>query len=46
VEGFKKLNNVKVKELYQVKISNKLQLWKTWMIVWTSVGLGKVLERI
>jgi hypothetical protein len=31
---------------YQVKISEFLQLWKTWMIMWTSEGLWKIPEKI
>jgi hypothetical protein len=45
--NLKKLNDVEVKEQYQVKISNKfVALWKTWMMKWTSKGGGEVLEII
>jgi hypothetical protein len=37
----KKLNDEKVKKQHQVKISNKLLLWKTWMIMWTSILFGE-----
>jgi hypothetical protein len=30
--------------LYAFLISALHGLWKTWMMIWTSVGLGKVLE--
>jgi hypothetical protein len=44
--GLKKLNNAELKEQYQVNIlKTDLQLWKTWMIMWTPVGLGMILER-
>jgi hypothetical protein len=31
---------------YNVKIRTGLQHLKTWMIIWTSIGLGKVLGNI
>jgi hypothetical protein len=42
----RKLNDEEVKEEYQVKISTGLQLCRTWLILWISIGLGKILERI
>jgi hypothetical protein len=48
--NLRELNDVEVKEEYQVKISNMLQLLKTWVVVTTttttSVGVGKVLGSI
>jgi hypothetical protein len=43
---FKKLNDAEVKEKYHVKISNQFAPLKTWMIMWTLRGLGKISERI
>jgi hypothetical protein len=38
---------VEVKEGYQLKISDRFAALKIWMMmVWTSIGLGKVLEGI
>jgi hypothetical protein len=47
VERFnlKQLNEDEVKEQYQVTIKIRLQLWKTKMIMGTSIGHGKLLER-
>jgi hypothetical protein len=42
--NLKKLNDVEVKEQYQVKISD-LQLWEIWMMMMHAV-LGKLLDRI
>jgi hypothetical protein len=42
----RKRNDAGVKKEYQVKISNGFAVLKTWMIMWTSIGLGKMLERI
>jgi hypothetical protein len=41
-----KLNDVQVKEQYQVNISNRFAPLKLMMMMWTSKGLGKVLEKI
>jgi hypothetical protein len=43
--NLKKLNDVEVKEHYQVKSEIGLQLWKTLMMMMprTSIGLGKIL---
>jgi hypothetical protein len=30
----------------KLKSGKGLQLWKTWIMMWTSLGLGKALERI
>jgi hypothetical protein len=40
----RKLNDAEVKEQYQVKISG-VYVWKTLVIMWTSIKLGKILER-
>jgi hypothetical protein len=39
------LNDVEVKEQHQVTISS-LHLCETWLMMWTSLELGKVLERM
>jgi hypothetical protein len=39
-----KLNDVEVKEQYQVKFQTDLQFWRIWMIMWISVGLGRILK--
>jgi hypothetical protein len=41
VFDLRKPNDASVKEKYQVQISKNLQFYKTWMIMWTSAGLGK-----
>jgi hypothetical protein len=41
----RKLNNAEVRNSIKSKSQRSLQLWKTWMIMWTSVGLGEILER-
>jgi hypothetical protein len=43
--NLKQLNEEKAKERYQVTIKNKLQLWKTSMMMGTSIGHGTLLER-
>jgi hypothetical protein len=43
--NLKKLNDVGVKSM-RTKLQIDLQLWKTWMMMLTSVGLGKVLQRL
>jgi hypothetical protein len=44
----KKLNDAEIKEQYHVKISNRFAALENlmMMMMWTSLGLGKVLERI
>jgi hypothetical protein len=44
--NLKKLNDMEVKEQLKSKIG--LHIWKTqmMMMMWTSIGLGKILERI
>jgi hypothetical protein len=46
VERFnsKRLSNVEVKDSIRLEYERGLQLWKTWLLMWTSVRLGKVLE--
>lgn len=43
--NLKKLNDTDVKEQYNIKIVTALQLQKTWVIMWTSMGLGQVQDR-
>jgi len=43
--NLKKLSDVEVNTI-RLKSEIGLQLWKTWMMIWTSTDLGKVLERI
>jgi hypothetical protein len=43
--NLKKLNKGGVKEQYQVKITNSLQLWKTSRIMGTSIGHGTILQK-
>jgi hypothetical protein len=43
--NFRKPNSVKVEEQYQINISYTFTALETWIIMWTSVGLGKMLER-
>jgi hypothetical protein len=42
----RKLNEVEGKEQYQVKPQTGSQLWKTYIMMWTSIYIGKLLERI
>jgi hypothetical protein len=42
----KKLNDVEVEEKYQDKSHIHLQLWKARIIMWISIQIRKVLERI
>lgn len=42
----KKVNDAEFKEQCQVKILTCFQLQEIWMIMWTPIGLGKVLERM
>jgi len=47
--NLKKLNDEEVKEQYEVKISNRFAAMENlmmMMMMWTSIGLGKVSERI
>jgi hypothetical protein len=44
--NLKNINDVEAKEEYQVKPQIGSQHCKSWMITWTSTGLGKVLERM
>lgn len=30
---------------FRLKFQTDLQLWKIWVLIWTSVGLGKVYIR-
>jgi hypothetical protein len=39
------LNDAEVKVLGQTRHTG-LQLWKSWITMWTSRGLGKILQRI
>jgi hypothetical protein len=41
--NFNKLNEAEVKEQYRSTSETGLQVPKTWMIMWTSMGHGKVL---
>jgi hypothetical protein len=43
--NLKQLNEEEVKEQYQITVKISLQLWKTYMIMGTSIGHGKLLER-
>jgi len=36
---------LKLKNSIRLKSQIGLQFWKTWMMIWTSVGLEKVLKR-
>jgi hypothetical protein len=47
VERFnlKQLNEEEVKESIRLQSKISLQLWKIWMIMGTSIGHGKLLER-
>jgi hypothetical protein len=38
----KKLNDTEVKAQYNIKIVTALYLQKTWVTMWTSMGLGLV----
>jgi hypothetical protein len=38
--------NAEVKNSIRSKSQTGLQIWKTWMIMQTSIVLGKILERI
>jgi hypothetical protein len=44
--NLQKLNHGEVKDQYQDKISNRCVALENWIMMWTPVGLGKVLERI
>jgi hypothetical protein len=51
VEKFnlKQLDAVEVKEQNQVKITNRftsLENFKTWLMIWTSIRLGKFLDKM
>jgi hypothetical protein len=43
--NLKKVNGVEVKEQYQIKISTRFAALENIMM-WISIGCGKVLERI
>jgi hypothetical protein len=45
MEPLIKLNDLEAKEEYECKISNRFAALENWMIIWTSTGAGKVLER-
>jgi hypothetical protein len=44
--AFKKLNGMHVKNSIKLKSQIGLELWKSCVIMWPSIELGKVLERI
>jgi hypothetical protein len=35
-----------IKNSIRLKSLTAVQFWKTWMIMWTSIGTGKILEEI
>jgi hypothetical protein len=43
---FKELMMQRLRNSIRSKSQTRLQLWKTWMIMWTTIGLGKILRRI
>jgi hypothetical protein len=44
--NLKNLSSVEVKNHMRLKSQIGYQLWKTLMMIWASVGLGIVLQRI
>jgi len=40
------LNKLKSKRSIRYKFHIRLQVWETWLVTWTTIELGKVLEKI
>jgi hypothetical protein len=40
--GPRKLSDEELNEQYQVKSQAAMQLWETWMMMWTPIGFGKI----
>jgi len=41
-----KVNSAEAKWQYHITGISGVQLWNTWMIMWTSIGLEKILDKV